>query len=150
MRRITLLTPVVAIHCVCATAQTDSQSYYERAAAAEQAGNYEAAIRELRGAVRAQPADERLRTALGVAFFHEGYLADAIVEFRASIQLQPGDLDARSNLAAVWMSLGDVESALPELEHVVASDPNDLASRSNLGLCYLQTGRWDGAAAVLL
>ena len=47
MRRITLLTPVVAIHCVCATAQTDSQSYYERAAAAEQAGNYEAAIREL-------------------------------------------------------------------------------------------------------
>jgi len=147
---------LAAIDCPCAFAQTASansvapqddtaQSHYERAVSAEQAGQYELAIRELRGAVHARPSDERLRTALGVAFFHEGYLANAIAEFSAAIQLQPNELDARVDLAAVWMNLGDTDNAIPELEHVVAADPGDLPSRSNLALCYLQDGRWDDA-----
>jgi len=142
MNRSAFLLIVAVVSCETVAAQSHS----ERAAAAEQAGNYEMAIRELRDAVLELPADGQLRTALGVAFFHEGYLADAIGEFRTAIQIQPDDLDARSNLAVIWMNLGDVESALPEIERMVASDPNDLASRSSLGLCYLQTGRWDSAA----
>jgi tetratricopeptide (TPR) repeat protein len=149
--------PLLAVmDSLSALAQTESarsvalqdvaaQSHYERAVSAEQSGDYELAIRELRAAVQVRPSEERLRTALGVAFFHEGYLANAIAEFSTAIQLQPDQLDARADLAAVWMNLGDAENAIPELEYVVAADAADLSSRSNLGICYLQAGRWDDA-----
>ncbi len=88
MQHSTHVVSIVAALCSVAAAQIrppapdTAQAYYERAVAAESAGNYEAAIRELRGAVKAQPGDASLHTALGVAYFHEGYPADALGEFR--------------------------------------------------------------------
>lgn len=118
----------------------------ERASAAEQAGDFGAAIRELRMAVGNAPSNARLHTALGVAFVHEGYISDAMDEFADALRFNSSDIDARDGLANALLRFGDVEDAIKELLRVLVHAPGDQLSRSRLALCYLRAGEWSGAA----
>jgi tetratricopeptide (TPR) repeat protein len=119
--------------------------YYQRAAAAEQAGNYDQAIRVLRAAKQIAPHDERLPATLGVALFHEDFVSDAIQEFRDALRLRPDDVDARRNLTTALIEFGDIQDAIPNLERVLKDDPKDQTSQDSLALCYLKAGRWTDA-----
>ncbi len=143
-----LIPAFLAAWCVFpGAAQTvPTDAFSQRAAAAEARGDFETAIHELREAIRIDPRDPSLHTALGAAFFQDSYLADAIREFRAALALRPDDPDARANLAAAWIRLGDPQDAFPELERLAALDANDRQVHSDLGLCYLESGRWREAA----
>ncbi len=111
-----------------ATEGSDLNNNYRRAAAAEETGNYDEAIRELRAAKKSGHYDGRLPAALGVALFHEGFVSDAIEEFREALRLRPQDVDVRSNLAAALLQFDDFQDAIPHLARVIRDDPNDRSS----------------------
>lgn len=108
-------------------------------------GQYDAAIREFRAALRLQPSLARGHLGLGYALQGKGNLDKAVTEYRAAIQLQPDDADAYMNLGTALQAKGDLQGAIAEYRTALQYQPNDPLIHFNLGTALAQSGEVDGA-----
>ena len=75
------------------------------------AGDYAAALRELRDAVRHDPDSTFLRLRLASLAVRQGEVAEALEHSRVVVEREPDHLDARLLLAGLLSSTGEEEEA---------------------------------------
>jgi tetratricopeptide (TPR) repeat protein len=104
-------------------------------------GKYEAAIRELRIAVNADPSNHVFHCALGVACYQSGQDVDAVTEFEKTLALQPRYLAGYINYAVFRHRRGRFQEAAALLERLIQWAPDHAQGLATLGGVYVDMGR---------
>ncbi len=102
------------------------------------AGRYQAAFKNLRQLVAAEPRNYEAWFLYGVTHVHEQQYNQAIEAFRMVISLRPELAEPHNNLAAVYNNLGDTKAAVAELETALAKRPNYTVAEENLADLYIK------------
>jgi tetratricopeptide (TPR) repeat protein len=123
----------------------------DKAIALHQAGDLEAAAREYRACVAADPGRVEIRSNLGVVLAGLGRYQEAIDQYRAAIKLASPEIAQRLrfNLALAYYKSSQIPDAAGELEALHSANPDDVRIALLLGDCDLQTGRFPEAIALL-
>ncbi|HXS95624.1 MAG TPA: tetratricopeptide repeat protein [Candidatus Limnocylindrales bacterium] len=82
-----------------------------RAMVEKAAGDYDAAIRDLRETLRQYPRDRVSTNQLGRILFLQRHYADAVAAFGRTLDVDPEDLEAHYNLMLCYRGLGQIEKA---------------------------------------
>ncbi|MGD2082391.1 MAG: tetratricopeptide repeat protein, partial [Chromatiales bacterium] len=110
------------------------------------AGDYRAAIIELKNAVLEAPRSPRLRYRLGNVYAEIGDLGSAQKELERAVDLDPEWIEARLALGEVWLSLGETDRVVNELWAAEAPAGTQRAQVYVLhGLAQLEDGDIDAA-----
>jgi serine/threonine-protein kinase len=94
---------------------------------------YPQAEAEYRAAIRIDPNNAALQSALGHVLLQERKWDEAISVLRAAIALQPDDAVAHNNLGVALQTVGSVADAIPEFREAIRLQPDFLEAHSNLG-----------------
>lgn len=113
---------------------TRSQVYRERA-------NYPEAERELREALRLEPANSVALRVLGVVYAAMKRDKEAEETYAKAIEARPGDIVAQLNQGNFFFARERRPEAERSFLRVVDLAPENFAAHNNLGLVYLQMGR---------
>lgn len=100
----------------------------------------------LRGAIRDNPEDRRLRLTYARTLVEQDRMADAKAEFLSLVQQYPDDDESRYSLALVCMENKDWDQAEVYLRELIERDSNVDAAHLNLGR--IAEERHDPAAAL--
>jgi len=104
-------------------------------------GKYEAAIRELRIAVNADPSNHVFHRSLGDAYYLSGQDLDATAEFEKAIQLQPRYWAGYVYYALFLHRRGRFQEAAAMLERMLQWVPDHAQGLLNLSAVYVDMGR---------
>ena len=110
------------------------------------AGQYEAAQRELESLQRDLSHSFDVEELLGLVYSAEGQDAKAEPRFQEAVRLKPESGAARNNLATNLTRLGRISEAEAQLKRVIELEPDNYDANHNLGEVYI--GKGDLAAAV--
>ena len=105
----------------------------------------DAAVAQLRAAIRADSEEANLHFALGYLLWTKGQWAEAARELEAELQHHPHNLQALIYLADAQVQQGDLATPLPELEKLVASNPTEPLFHLDLGTIAARNGRAEDA-----
>ena len=108
-------------------------------------GQLDAAVRDLRQAVAADPGSTSIRLNLGTALALSGAIDEAIAEYREALRLAPEAPQAHYNLATLLRQQGRGEEALEHFGRAVALDPD--YTDAYLGLAEIEASQGDQGAA---
>jgi Flp pilus assembly protein TadD len=95
-------------------------------------GDPEAAIRELREAVRIRPRDEIALNTLGAYLQLRQQAGEAEASYRRALEVRPDYPDAHYNLADLLLSADRVPEAIVHLREVLRLQPDDAKARATL------------------
>src|SRR5260370_24417561 len=95
-------------------------------------GDREAAIRELREAVRVRPRDEVALNTLGALLQLQNRADEAEALYRRALEARPDYPDAHYNLANLLLTRDQVDEAIAHLRDVVRLQPDDSQFRATL------------------
>ena len=116
--------------------------------------NAQAAVTELRAAVRLQPNRAEALNMLGLALASTGRNSEAIEQYILALRMRPKYAAARFNLATALARAGRVDDAVDNLRQVLADSPDDAAAKQRLaqaltlrGSVLLRDGKRDEAVA---
>jgi tetratricopeptide (TPR) repeat protein len=126
--------------------QEDSDALFERAQAAEQAGDAETAQRLYRKVMRADPGDPTAAFNLGNVLRAGGRKVEAEAAYRAATKADPAFAEAWYNLADILDDQGQSDKALVCLKRAIDADPNYADALFNLGLIHQRNDRLKDAA----
>jgi serine/threonine protein kinase/thioredoxin-like negative regulator of GroEL len=104
-------------------------------------GHYEAAVRELRLAVNADPSNHVFRNWLGIAFYLSGQDSDAVAEFEKALQLQPRYWPGYIDYAVFHFRRGRFQQAAALLERLIQWAPDHAQGLATLGGVYVDMRR---------
>jgi tetratricopeptide (TPR) repeat protein len=128
----------------------EPNDHYSKGEAYYKQGNYEAAVKELREALKQSPNSDESHYVLGLALTELGQLKEAAEEFHRVIDLaiddEPKILSAY-NMGNAYADLGDYEDAIESYQYAIKLDPTLSKPHNNLGLVYAATGKLSEAAA---
>lgn len=93
-----------------------------------------------RASIASQPANPRVRTALGANLVIAGRYGEAERELQKAVDLDPGRAEALSNLGAAEFALGKLDSSVVHLERALALRPEYVDAHRNLAEAYLARG----------
>lgn len=125
-----------------------SSYWYEwRGRAYLERGHYEAAIRQLKTAVKLLP-EARLYDLLGVAFQYTKQYKEAAEQHRLAL-LKDNSSSTMNNLASALFELTQYEEAVSYLEKAILLEPNFVYSYFHLSLLHLRSGNPAKAIASL-
>ncbi len=113
----------------------------DSAMALQQKGLYDAAIREWRRALKANPADANAHNSLGMALSEVGRLEEAVSHFRLAVKLKPAFIQAHCGLGGALAMQGKLEEALAVLGGAMQLDGNYGPLHNNLGMVFMRQGR---------
>ena len=142
---------VAAFLCVsCLYAQTpfNPQELLKEAMDAQQAENFDAAVRNYRLILEKYPKIPEIRSNLGAALAAEGNYSEAIAEYKQALALKP-DAQVQLNLALAYYKSGDLSSAADVLKKVHEKAPNNRQGTTLLADCYLRLGQNKEVIALL-
>jgi serine/threonine-protein kinase len=88
---------------------------------------------EYRAALKIDPNNAAVQSALGHVLVEERKWDEAISVLRAAIASQPDDAVAHNNLGVALQTVGNVADAIPEFREAVRLQPDSLEPHSNLG-----------------
>lgn len=108
-------------------------------------GDFEAAAREFRQAVAAEPESVPARVNLGSALGQLGDRIGAIHQFRRVLELAPDNVAAHYNLGVLLGLEGDAEEAVAHLERAAELQPGDGEVQRELAKALVRTGRFEEA-----
>jgi Flp pilus assembly protein TadD len=111
----------------------------------EAAGEFAAAEREAREAIRLAPGEADAHLNLGNALQATGRPEEAMTEYREAARLDPRMAEPRSNLCHLYLESSRVEEALAECLEARRLDPGLGGARNNLGNVLLRSGRVEEA-----
>lgn len=116
-----------------------------RGRTAFRAGDFDAAAREFRLAVDADPDSVTARVNLGSALGQAGDRIGAIHHFRKALELDPDNVTASYNLGLLLELEGATEESLQQLERAAELEPKDGEIRRELAKALLRAGRPEDA-----
>jgi tetratricopeptide (TPR) repeat protein len=119
----------------------NAEMLFDQGVASLQAGQFQAAYEELRGAIRADPPRPEAYIYLGIAENQLGRFADAAASFQNALQSNPDSDAAHYNLALSYLGLHKNGEAERELRITLKHDPKNEAANYNLGLLLEQEGQ---------
>lgn len=120
----------------------------EHANALAQVGRYDAAERELRRALRLEPAKPEVHASLGIINFRRGVYAQAEQELKRAIDLDPSHAAAYHYRGESLNQLNRVDEALSMLERAAQLDPRHARTFYVMGIVFDKKGRPQEAAAM--
>ena len=100
--------------------------------ALRQVGDVEAAIVELREAVRIAPDNAEIHSELAQALDERSHLEDAIIEYRTAMSLGLDSGAIHMALALALLEVGNEEDGLVEMRRAVELEPDTWEYRNNL------------------
>jgi Flp pilus assembly protein TadD len=116
--------------------------------------NAQAAVTELREAVRLDATRPEPHNMLGLALASTGRNTEAIEQYLQALRLRPSFASARYNLAIALAKAGHVDDAVDQLRRILADNPEDPAAKRRLadaltlrGVLLLRDGKRDDAVA---
>lgn len=116
--------------------------HYVRGMAQEQAGNWDAAEKDLQEALKIEPNHPFVLNYLGYAWADKGiHLDDSLAMIQKAADLQPDDGYIVDSLGWVFYKLGRYQEAIPHLEKAVELLPYDPTINDHLGDAYWRVGR---------
>ena len=110
-------------------------------------GQVEAALQELREAIRLAPDFPDAHYNLGGALQAQGEVEEAMAAYRRAIELEPEYGEAHNNLGALLESVGDRANAVPHYRLAVQFVPRQAGAHFNLGSALLADGQRGEAVA---
>jgi len=128
----------------------DPGDFYSKGEANYQAGKYEAAVKDLREAVRLSPEWEDPHYVLALALTELGKLQEAIDEFKQVVRLAIKDepkILALYNIGNAYFDLGQYREARDAYQHAIKLNPTLSKPHNNLGLAYAAAGQLAEALA---
>jgi tetratricopeptide (TPR) repeat protein len=124
------------------------QDVLKEAESAQQAGNFDLAIKDYQLILAHYPNITELRSNLGAAFASAGRYTEAIAEYQRSLKLKPNP-QVRLNLALAYYKAGDLTRAVATLKTVHQEAPSNLQVVTLLADCYLRLGQNKDVVALL-
>jgi tetratricopeptide (TPR) repeat protein/mono/diheme cytochrome c family protein len=121
----------------------DFTGRYNLGAALQAQGRRAEAVRELREAVRLEPARATARNTLGAALQADGKVQEAAAEYREAVRLDPAYASARYNLGQLLVAAGNLDGALREFREAARQEPDDPELQAQLGAALLEKGDLD-------
>ncbi len=128
----------------------DPGDFYSKGEANYKAGKYEAAVKDLREAVRLSPDWEDPHYVLALALTELGNLKEAITEFKQVVKLAIKDqpkIISFYNMGNAYADLGEYQDAVDSYKQAIklnenSSNPQPLSKpHNNLGLAYAALGQ---------
>ncbi len=110
------------------------------AGALEQTGDDTSALREMKRALAADPANTQTLTWLGDSYVRLNRWQNAEESFRRSLQLRPNNWIAHTELGLLLYKQGKYLHALSEFRTAALASPKDALTQSNVGFMYLVLG----------
>jgi len=107
-------------------------------------GNYNGAIRILRGLAEKHPNSADLQVQLAIAYARRGDLGLAVTAALRAVQIEPKNPVYRNSLATYLCLGGRYAEALPHAQEAVKQSPSS-ASEDTLAHAAFGTGHWDQA-----
>jgi tetratricopeptide (TPR) repeat protein len=140
----------LAMLCFClrCAAQDSPQAVMQRAIEAQQAGHFEAAVRDYRSLLKQYPGIFEIRANLAAALAGEGLYTEAIAEYQRALALR-SDSQVRLNLALAYYKSDDLRLAMDTLKRVNAEVPGNMQAVTLLADCYLKQGQNKDVIALL-
>jgi tetratricopeptide (TPR) repeat protein len=117
-----------------ADGQATPESRDRRGVELAQAGQFDAAIAEFRGALELRADFPEAHYHLALAYEQQGHTEEAVEEYRRAIQLRPDFTQARYLLASCCRKLGDFDGELALLSAVTSAAPDFAEAHYNYGL----------------
>lgn len=127
------------------SAPNESEAAILSARAQELGGHADAAAAILNDFLKANPADQSVRTALGDLDIRLGRGSDAMTQHQAVLHEEPGDPGARIGVGLLLLHQGKWQAAVDELEKVRADAPEDSRVLSGIGTAYAALGNCERA-----
>jgi tetratricopeptide (TPR) repeat protein len=116
--------------------------------------NAQAAVTELRAAVRLNADRPEPHNMLGLALAATGRNAEAVEQYALALRIRPAYVSARYNLAIALAKAGRVDDAVDNLRRILGDNPQDPAAKRRLadaltlrGALLLREGKRDDAVA---
>ncbi|MFC5865474.1 tetratricopeptide repeat protein [Acidicapsa dinghuensis] len=128
---------------------TEVNSLHQRAIAAFQRGEADAAVELLCKAVEADPTSAVVANDLGSVLAQMGRMEEAIAAFRRAIELAPEYPEAHNNLANVYQMTGDLDAAVVSYQTALRLAPQYAEGHRNLASALWRLGRIEEASAAL-
>ncbi len=113
-----LLLALVVVSCAPTTAKKEERSwqfYYDLGMSSYQAKNYSEAIANFHRALKINPNEPKIWSALGVAYTEVKEYQKAEESFKKALKLNPNYSEARMNLGILYMKQGKYDLALKYL-----------------------------------
>jgi tetratricopeptide (TPR) repeat protein len=111
------------------------------AGALEQTGDGTSALREMKRALAADPANAQTLTWIGNSYARLNRWQSAEDSFRRALQLRPNNWIAHNELGTLLYAEGKYLHALSEFRTAALASPKDVLTQSNVGFMYLVLGR---------
>jgi tetratricopeptide (TPR) repeat protein len=102
-----------------------------------------------RGALAANPRNDRADLNLGTLAFQRGRAGEAIADYEAALRLAPDTADIHYDLAAVLDDLGRESEAIAQYREAVRLRPSYPVAQYHLGLALLKSGQPEAALGPL-
>jgi tetratricopeptide (TPR) repeat protein len=129
--------------------QATVEDAFERARAAEVAGQWEEATRYYRQALALNPTLVEARNNLGTLYVHQQRLTAAIREFQGAVRLDPSSAVVRNNLGSAYFLMGEEALAIREFLAALHIDGTYVSPLYNLASLYARRGDVGQAVAFL-
>jgi tetratricopeptide (TPR) repeat protein len=124
--------------CGAQSAQSP-QDLLKEAIGLQQAGKFDAAIRDYRQILDKYPDIPEIRSNLGAALAGEGRYSEAIVEYERALSSKP-DPQVRLNLALAYYKTTRLTEAIKALQDVRRESPSNFQALTLLADCHLRLG----------
>jgi tetratricopeptide (TPR) repeat protein len=147
MRIVLLLLIFVA---VAAAQRPEAERLFESAMAAQQRGDFPAAIRDYQKLLDLSPNMVDARVNLGAAFAHAGRFDEAIAQYRLALASMPDNSAVRRNLGLAYYKKGDLADAVNEFQEIRKVQPKDAQLAILLGDSEVKLGKGADAVVMLL
>ena len=131
----------IAVLCLCGGLLAQSQDpALQKALAAHQAGNFEAAVAGYRDYLSRKPSSFEIRSNLGAALSRMGLYAEAAQEYKTALKLDPKNPNIALNLALARYKDGDIAEAAVELGKLRGAAGGTRQVNLLLADCWLRMG----------
>lgn len=124
------------------------QDVVKEAESAQQAGNFDLAVKDYQLILEHYPNIPEIRSNLGAALAAAGRYTEAIAEYQRSLKLKPNP-QVRLNLALAYYKTGNLSLAAETLKKVHSETPTNAQVTTVLADCYLRLGQNKDVIALL-
>jgi len=132
---------LLGLTCVYGQSASSPQEVLKEAVEAQQAGNFDLAVRDYRTLIEKYPNIFEIRSNFGAALAGEGLYTEAIDEYKRALVIKPNP-QVRLNLALAYFKTGEFRMAADTLKVVVPAEmPGNIQAITLLADCYLKLGQ---------
>jgi tetratricopeptide (TPR) repeat protein len=148
MRIVLLL--LIFFAAAAAAQRPEAERLFESAMAAQQRGDFPAAIRDYQKLLELNPNMVDARVNLGAALAHAGRFDEAIAQYRLALASTPDNSAVRRNLGLAYYKKGDLADAVHEFQEIRKVQPKDAQLAILLGDSEVKLGKGADAVVMLL